>query len=493
MDQEHQPLVSARLPAKKRFKQEVSVLATLGGPIVVTQLLQMATLVLDTMMSGQSSALDLAGVSIGGSIWMPVFLFALGVIFALTPIVAHFNGAGDFDKIAPAVHQAFWIALVAGVITWAMLFNIAPLLGLLNINREIMPVTVGYLQAISFGMPAMLGYNVLRCYADGLSLTKPAMLTSIIGLAVNAPLNYVLIYGKCGLPALGGVGCGWASAIALWISFIFMAGYVSLTRHFRHAWLFDRCYGPNWHQIKEQLKLGLPTGFMYLIEASMFSVIALFLAEFGKVVVAAHQIALNVASVVFMVPLSVGLAITIRVGFLLGAGEAVGARFSAYSGISLTLLYGTVAGLALWFFATPVVTLYTAEAAVRDLAVQLITLAALFQLADSIQVTCAGALRGYKDTKIPMLVMIVAFWMFSFPLGYTLGMTNWLGRTWEAKGFWLGLLVGLMLAAAMLSYRLYKLSQRSIAQNLALSPSAIDKTHQAPQPPAGLNPAGGER
>lgn len=466
MDQEHQPILPATLPLKQRLQGEIRVLAVIGGPIVVTQLLQMATGVLDTIMSGRASAQDLAGVSIGVSLWIPVFLFSLGVLMALTPTVAQARGAGRDEQIAPAVYQAFCIALVTSVLIMLLLINIDPVLRWIGVNDEIRPIASGYLYAVAFGMPGILLFNVLRAYADGLSLTRPAMIATIVSLAVNAPLNYVLIYGKFGFPAMGGVGCGWASMVAMWVSFFTMAGQVAFARGFRSTRLFKHFHRPDWQRVKALLKLGVPIGCTFLVESSMFSVIALFLAVYGAVIVASHQIALNIASLVFMVPLSLGLAMTIRVGFLVGAAQPVAARFSSFAGIGLALVYGTTSALALWLFRDTIVAWYTPETEVQRLAAELLILAAVFQLTDAVQVTCVGALRGYKDTAVPMLVTVVAFWILGLPLGYSLGMTEWFGEPWQAKGFWVGLVVGLTAAAICLSHRLNALSRRKIlAQN----------------------------
>lgn len=462
MDLKSQPVPATDLPVKERFRQEVRVLAVIGGPIVVSQLMQMATIVLDTVMSGRASALDLAGVSVGASLWVPLFLLSLGIVISLTPIIAQAHGARHYEKLAPAVYQAFYIAAITGALAFFTLRNMQPVMALIGVNEDIQSVAIGYLKAFSWGMPAILSYNVLRAYADGLSLTKPAMLASIIGLSVNAPLNYIFIYGKFGLPAMGGVGCGWASAIALWVSFLFMVVYVVRAKEFQSIKLFQHFHAPDWKQIKEQLSLGLPMGFMYLVESSMFSVIALFLSIYGADVVASHQIALNIASLVFMVPLSIGFALTIRVGFLIGARQPLAARFGAYTGLSLTLCYGITGGIMLWTFAEPIVALYTKESEVLLLAAELLAYAAVFQLADSIQVASVGVLRGYKDIKIPMFVMILAFWVLSIPLGYSLGMTHWFGEPWQAKGFWVGIVVGLVVAAVLLSIRVYTISSQYI-------------------------------
>lgn len=442
----------------RRLKKEAKVLAILGWPIVVTQLLQVATYALDTIMSGRASARDLAGVSVGTGLWIPVFLFSLGLLMALTPVVAQAKGSRQDHQIASAVYQAFWIAIGSGGLILLFFLNVDPLLNWINVDNEIRPVASGYLYAISFGMPAIVGFNLLRAYAEGLSTTRPAMVASIAGLVVNAPLNYILIYGYFGFPALGGIGCGWASTIALWVSFLTMIGYVISNKAFYGISLFRNVYAPDWLKIRELLKLGIPIGCSFLVESSLFAVVALLLSGYNSIVVASHQITLNVVSIVFTVPFSLGIALTIRVGFLLGSKQVVDARFTSYLGVGLAIIYGIVIGIILWFFTANIVSLYSRDTIVQSSAANLLAIAAIFQLVDAFQVTCIGALRGYKDTTLPLFVTVIGLWMLALPLGYCLAMTDRFGPPWYAKGFWVAMVAGIFFVATCLSRRLHILS-----------------------------------
>ncbi len=462
MDQKYQPPHPSGLPLIRRLKTEIKVLAVLAGPIVVTQLLQVAVGVLDTVMAGRASTKDLAGVTVGVSLWVPAFIFSLGLLMALTPIVAHAKGAREEEHIAPAVHQAFYIALIIGSLIFILFLNIDQILEWLNINTDIRSVASGYLYAMSFGMPALVGFGLLRAYAEGLSLTRPAMVSSIISLLVNAPLNYILIYGKLGFPALGGVGCGWASAAALWVSFFVMAWHVIFSKNFHSIGLFKRLYAPHWPQIKSLLKLGLPIGCNFLFEAGLFTVIALLLTAYGAAVVASHQIVINIISLTITIPFSLCFSLTIRVGFFLGAEHLSAARFSSVVGIGLTLTCGAFSCIFLSIFASSIVAIYTPEIKTQLLAVNFLMFAAIYQVLYSIQLICIGALRGYKDTTVSMLITMVAFWLLSLPVGYSLAMTDWISSGQQAEGFWIGLIFGQTIAAICLSIRLYYISRRKL-------------------------------
>lgn len=443
--------------------REARALMVIGGPILIAQLLQIATVVVDTIMAGNASAEDLSGVAIGASIWVPLFLAMLGLLSALTPTVSHLAGASRHAAIPQQVHQSLWILIALMPPAFLLIRNLEPLFTFMQVNERILPIALGYLQAMVWGLPALMGYNVLRFYCDGLSVTRIAMFASIVGLLVNVPLNYALIFGHWGLPELGGVGCGWASAISYWVMFLFVAGYVSFARRFAGVRLFARLYPPRLRDITVLLRLGIPIGIAHMVETSAFSMISLFLAIYGPVVVASHQIALNVASLVFMVPLSIGLAQTIRVGYLVGAGRLVNARQSAATGMLLGLLFGLASAALLSLFSYQIAALYNPDETIRQAAATLLIFAALFQLGDAVQVSAAGALRGYKDTRVPMLLVTVAFWFICIPLGYVLGRTDWLGVNLQARGFWIALVAGLMVAGVLLAIRLHRISARHIA------------------------------
>jgi len=451
----------SQLLPRQRAQQEGRMLVKLGSPILVAQLLQVAVVAVDTIMAGRYSAEDLSGVAIGGSIWFPVFLALFGVLSALTPTVAQLHGAGKAARISTQVYQSIWMSLLISPLLIIGVNFFEPLFIAINVDAGIRPISLDYLYAMAFGLPALLLFNVLRFFSDGLSMTRPAVMASVIGLLVNIPLNYLLIYGKWGLPELGGAGCGWASMISFWV----MLTYLTLVIWFKKAYqaygVFKQVKPPHWPTMRTLLTIGIPIGFAHFIESSMFSVIALFLASLGPTSVAAHQIALNVAALVFMAPLSLAMALTIRVGFLLGSKEVANARYCAFYGLVIAAVYAVFSATALYAFRTDIATLYNAQPAVIQMTSTLLIYAAIFQLGDALQVTAAGALRGYKDTRIPMYVMALTFWCFGLPLGYTLGLTNIFGEPLHAEGFWIGLVVGLAATGVLLIWRLGVISRNA--------------------------------
>lgn len=442
--------------------KEITILGKLAAPVMVTQLLQMSTMVADTIMAGRANATELAGVAIGSSIWMPMFLLLIGTLGALTPTVAHLVGANRYNDIPNQVNQSFYKMLL--MLPFALLVGLAiePLFRLIGVDEKIMPIGSGYFYAMLAGLPAVLGFNILRYYSDGMGITRPAMYATVLTVAINVPLNYVFIYGKFGIPAMGGIGCGWASAIAQWLTLLFILYWVKIRPGYAKANLFRQFYRPVWQDVFMLYRVGLPIGASYLIEASVFAIIALFLSPYGPVIVSSHQIALNFSSLLFMVPLSLGLTLTIRVGQLAGAGSFVAARQVGILGAWLAAGIGILAATVLVLFREQIVLLYNDQPPVVSLTSQILLLAAIFQIADALQVALAGTLRGYKDTKIPMYLVVVAFWVVGLPVGYYLGIVGPDGEPWLAFGFWTGLLAGLSMNAVLLFVRFHKISGKYI-------------------------------
>ncbi len=449
-----------RVFAKNRATPEIKTLISLAAPVLLSQLLQTLMVVIDTIMSGHYSATDLSAVAIGGSIWFPIYVIAIGVISALTPVVAHLHGAKQSQEIVKNTYQSLYIAILLCPLLISTVFFIEPLLRFINADPDVQPIAVAYLKALFLGFPPLVLFTVLRSYSDGVSITKPAVITSLIALIINVPLNYALIYGKFGLPELGGEGCGWATAVSLYVMFFTMA-FIVRKKEYRAFSLFDKFYAWHWPSVRHLLVIGAPIGLTYFVEASMFGVVALFLASLGPIVVAAHQIALSVATTTFMIPMSLSIALTIRVGFLLGSQERKRAIFTIKLGLALAIFYACFSAITLFLLRNVIPKLYTNEADVILLCGVLLTYAAIFQLADSIQVSCAGALRGFKDTRSPLIIMTLTFWCFGLPLGYTLGLTDYLGPAQHAAGFWLGLVAGLFTASVLLAIRLRFVTQKT--------------------------------
>jgi len=322
-----------------------------------------------------------------------------------------------------------------------------------------------YLGYIVWGGPGFCLYLVLRNYSEGLSHTKPTMIISIIGLLINIPANYIFIYGEFGMPALGGAGCGIATAIVYWVMFISMLIYSYISKPLKVAPLFNRFYWPDWQQIKSILTIGVPIALSLLFEVSLFAAVAIILAPFGAEVVASHQIAINFSGLVFMVPLSLAMAVTIQVGFALGDNNHQKAKEICSYSVILGLAIAVATAAITLIFRNQVAEIYTTDVAVIELAASLMFLASLFQFSDAIQVISAGALRGYKDTKSILYITFISYWVVGLSIGLVLGITDWVIPQIGPYGFWIGFISGLTTAAIFLAWRL-KVIQRRIEHSL---------------------------
>lgn len=430
---------------------------------MVAQLAQNSMSFIDTLMSAQAGPEDLAAIALGSSLWLPLFLAVAGILMATTPMVAQLVGANHEGRTRPVFQQACWLALLLGALGVVLLRNAAPVLDLLQLEPTLQNKTQDYLDAISWGFPAFLLYQVVRSYTEGFGKTHPAMRIALLGVLCNIPLNYVLIFGKFGFPQLGGVGCGYATAVVMWVMLITGVFYLRHSAVFSPLKLFQGWQKPAVERQRTLLKLGVPIGFSLLIEASMFCVLALLLAPQGENVIAANQITISYTGMVFMIPLSIAMALTIRVGQLVGANNTREARYAAGTGILITLGIAFISCALSLLLAAQIVALYTDHPLISSLAITLISIAAVFQFSDALQVSAAGALRGYKDTAIPLIMVFVAYWLIGLPVGYLLGFTDWLITPIGAAGLWYGLLIGLSAGAVLLGTRLYRISRHALA------------------------------
>jgi MATE family multidrug resistance protein len=460
LDEAHQPQAHESGTLLQRVSFEWLILARLGAPILIAQLAQMANGVIDTLMAGRYGADDLTGVAIGYSLWMPIFLFVVGVLNAQQPLISGFNGARLYKHVTPVAWHGIYLALIAALIAMMGLNQVSPLLQWLSMEPAPAAITTGYLFAFSMGIPPILLIISLRGLTDGLGHTRIIMVFTLIAIAINAPLNYVLIFGKFGMPAMGGVGCGWATTIANWIALLALWIYLHRATAFKDYHLWSHRIGPRLQHFKDLLRLGIPIGFTIFVEATMFSVIAIMIVPLGSIVVAGHQIALNIVSVLFMVPLSLGMALTLRISFLVGADQCESARLVARSSVFFAL------GIALSFAGMLLLSrsslagLYTNNNEVLEKATYLLFFGAIFQLADVMQVSAINALRGFKDTRIPMYIMLFSFWVIGIPLGYILTFNDWITEPMGAAGFWIGLTAGLAHAALWLILRVIWISRK---------------------------------
>ncbi len=433
----------------------------LAYPILIAQLIQNLMGFADTVMAGRVSATDMAAVAVASSVWLPLILTISGLVMALASIISQYSGAKKFDEVAKATYQTAWIAVFFSIIIIILYYIATPMLiDSLSLEPKLKHLMFDYLGYIVWGGPGYCLYLVLRNYSEGLSHTRPTMIISILGLLINIPANYIFIYGEFGMPALGGAGCGLATAIVYWVMFAGMFAYAYFSKHLKHAPLFNNFYWPEWNEIKKILALGLPIAFSLLFEVSLFAAVAILLVPFGANVVASHQIAINFSGLVFMVPLSLAMAVTIKVGFEVGNKNLEKAKeLCRYSVIlGLVIAVGTAAITLL--FSHQIAEIYTIDAEVLELAASLMFLAALFQFSDAIQVISAGALRGYKDTKSILYITFFSYWIVGLSFGLILGLTDWIVPATGPYGFWVGFISGLTVAAVLLAWRLKVIQKR---------------------------------
>lgn len=466
-------------------RTETRTLIRLSLPIWGAQLAQAGMSVTDVMMTGRLSPTDLAAVSVGSSLWLPLMLLMTGTLMGLTPVVAQLLGAGKQAEIRPQVHQALWIALVLGLLSLLLLWTVVmPIFHWMEVPEAVANHSASYLLAIGAGMPGMALFLALRSFSDGMNHTRPALLISLIGLAVNVPSNYLLIYGGPGLvelfgdwlpasvqaiPALGAFGCGIATALSMWAMSLSMMIYTRRSSAYGDVELWHSPTPPRWKIIGELLYVGLPIGVAIFVEVTLFTLIALLIASLGEITMAAHQVALNYTSLLFMLPLSLSMALTVRVGNTLGQGRLRAARMVAWHGVYISLGAALLNSTLVWLTADAVIDLYTRDGAVKSLTMSLIGLAMLYQVSDGLQVNLAGALRGYKDTRVVMLITMLAYWLVGLGGGHWLGTQGIPGLTpaMGVHGYWIGLIAGLTVAAILLGERLRRLSKRVAASQFA--------------------------
>jgi MATE family multidrug resistance protein len=433
----------------QRLLQESRVSFKLALPIAIGQLASMAMSVVDTLLAGRHGATTLAAVAVGSAIWSLALLVCVGIMMAIPPTVSQLNGAGRRREVGPIWRQALWLALAIGILLLFFIRWSPHLLTWMRIAPEVQVPATEFLHAISWGAPGLALFFATRYLSEGLSWSKPTLVFGIAALVLLIPVGYAFLFGFGPIPALGAAGLGYATALVMWLEFLAFAGYLHYSRHFSDLGLLARFDWPNWQVIAQLLVLGVPMGIAILMEGGLFVATALLIGQLGVIDVAAHQIALNVASASFMIPLGVALATTVRVGNAVGAGDVSGVRWAMKAGLFLVLITQTLSALLLIFAGRYISSWYTQDAAIINLATTLMVYAAIFQFPDGIQALSGGALRGLKDTTVPAIITIFAYWAVGLTSGLLLGKGFGMG----APGFWIGLTIGLSVAAILLFLR----------------------------------------
>ncbi len=426
-------------------KRHLTQTVRLALPLIIGQISVVAMSFVDTIMAGRLSAVTLAAVAVGSSIWATAILFMMGILMAIPPLVSSLDGAKKHHEIGPLMRQFMWLALLLGGVFFFVVRALHPLLLLFDTKPEVVPHAVGYIDAISWGVLPLALFLTFRYLADGLSITKTTMYISFLGLLLNIPFNYVLIYGHLGFPALGAAGCGYATSAVIAIQMLVFAAVTHRHPRIARVMLFGRFEKPDWAEIRRVLRMGLPIGLSMFAEVGFFAAVTLLSSSLSTDTVAAHQIALNIISLLFMVPLGLSMAMTIRVGNAVGRKRLVDIRRAGWLGMALVLGTQAFSAALVLLFPEHITALYTGDQAVAGIAVRLLFLAALFQLSDGLQVAAAGALRGIKDLNFIMYSNVFSFWALGFLASWFLCFQ--LGH--GAVGLWIGMIVGLTSAAVL--------------------------------------------
>lgn len=439
------------------FREKMRQLLIILLPVLVTQLAMYAMNFFDTIMSGHASPNDLAGVAIGSSLWMPVYTGLSGIMLAVTPIIAQLAGARKTQQMPFTVLQGVYLGLaLALLVIIGGSFALSPILDRMELEPLVRNIAHDFLIAISYGIVPLFVSMVLRCFIDALGYTRITMIITLTSLPINVVLNYMLIFGKFGFPQLGGVGAGYATAVTYWCIALFSIYVIHRVQPFAGYKVFQRFYPVSFATWKEQLTIGVPIGFSIFFETSIFAAVTLLMSGFSTVTIAAHQAAMNFASLLYMVPMSIAMALTIAVGFEVGAQRFKDARQYSYLGISMAICMSLVCAVLLFVFNEQVAKLYTTDIEVLDLTKQFLIYAVFFQLSDAVAAPIQGTLRGYKDVNIVFIIAFISYWVLGLPIGYALANYTELG----AFGYWVGLITGLLFGAIGLAVRLFRIQKR---------------------------------
>jgi MATE family multidrug resistance protein len=449
----------ARMFRSGNWRQELGALLRLAGPLIVNNLAIAGIHFADAVMAGRLGAESLAAVAIGGSIWFFGFTICLGILMAISPIAARHYGAGNPELIGRYTRQGIYFGIIIAIaIIVAFHQWVGGALHAIGIDDSFRDLTQSYVLALVWGAPGIFIFLALRFTTEGIGETKPIMYASVASLIINVFLNWVLMFGNLGAPALGAVGCGIASAITMWSIMIGLGIYMYRAKKYAPLKIFARVGKLRPESVKEILVLGVPIAVMITAEAGLFNAVSVLMGTRGAAIAAAHQVAINFAMTTFMIPLALSSAITVRVSHALGAGNPVAARFSGAIGLATCAIFMTCSAAFMLMFRDTVVLIYTNDPAVSSIAISLLLAAAIFQIGDGVQIGAAGVLRGYKDTRFPMVINIFAYWVLAFPLAYMAAITYRAPPVYT----WVAFIVGLWVAAVLLTWRFVRRSRAEI-------------------------------
>ena len=448
--------------SRPRFIDNARSLLRLAAPLILGQIAVVGMTVTDIYMAGQVDPDTLAALQLGGSIWSMINLMVIGIMIANSPIVGNFWGAGKPEKIRFQFQQVLWLAVPLGLVVISAVLLGIYLVGQLDITDNVYLITTGYLYPFVITGLIFPAFYAFRTTFEGIGDTRPVLVFNSLAFILNGILDYVLVFGKFGLPALGGVGAGWATAVVMVLLVTCMAIYAQRSTSVKSLDLYHEFAAPNLKSMADTLRLGIPIALNIAAEFSFFAVIPFMIAHLGSEMLAAHAITINIDALAFMVPLGIAQALTIKISHAQGSGNPHEARMICLVGFKLVLMLALVTSSLKILLRNDIASLFTADPGVQIIAANLFFFAAALGLIDCLQMACSGALRGYKDARIPLVIQVIAFWVIAFPIAYSIALTDFWGPPLGVYGFWMGTVIAASIAATCLIYRWNLVSKREI-------------------------------
>ena len=434
----------------------------LGLPLIGSHLAQMALHVTDTVLLGWYGVNELAAVVLATSTFFVTFILGSGFAQAVMPLVAQALGQGDETRVRRDTRMGLWLSIGFGVISYPLFWWSDPLMRALGQRPEVAALAQDFLRIAGLGMIPALLVMALKSYLAALERTQVVLWTTLAAVGVNGFLAYALIFGHWGAPELGVQGAAISSLVVQVLTFVMIAVYAAWQPGLRRFRLFQRFWRPDWPAMAQVFRLGWPIGLTGLAESGLFQATAIMMGWIGTVELAAHGITMEVAALTFMVHLGLSNAATVRAGWADGAGDARSLRDGARVAIALSFGFGCAMVLLFLSMAQPIIGVFLDQskpqsAAILAFGVQLLAIAALFQLTDAMQVMALGLLRGIQDTRVPLIAATISYWLIGIPTAYGLAF----GLGWGGIGLWLGLVIGLLAAAISMMWRFWHLARRS--------------------------------
>jgi MATE family multidrug resistance protein len=433
----------------KTFKKHIFKTLELAYPVIIGQLGFIMMGVVDSLMVGKLGSTFLAAASLGNSLTFIIFIVGIGISMAVTPLVAISVGARKFEECGIYFRQSLLVNLIIGFLMMLVVYFLADFITIFGQKKDVVPLAISYTKILSFGAIPLMIFQTYRQFIEGLSIMRPAMIVVIAANLINALVNWLLIFGKLGFPELQLDGAGWAtfsSRVFMWLALMIFVMNVKYFKQYDVSFHFKNI---NFPVIKRILSIGLPSGFQYFFEVGAFSFAVIMVGWLGSKQLAAHQIAINLASISFMAALGISAAGSIRVGNEVGRKDISETRKAGFTAIFLGASMMFCAGIIFIIFRNLLPTFYINEKDVIEIASTLIVIAALFQLSDGTQAVGIGILRGLTDVKIPTAITFIAYWIVGLPVGYLFGFILGYG----VQGVWIGLLFGLTTSGILLTLR----------------------------------------